>query len=305
MRQRRAPHSAAPFRDRSETGELVAAPRTAEHVVVAFIEPLEGNESALGFDVNSQVTRSMALQRARDMASMAIAAPIALVQGGGESTGALQFLPRYSGGTTPDTVEGRRANIDGYFVAVVDIAENIASALSNVDTSEFELTLLGTGPGAEQAELFASHSSSGGAGSLANSGDINRPSYSAAFPWAGHEIEVRFVASDAYMASVQTWLPRATLFAGFMFTGLAAYIVAVLWGRTVRIASEVADRTRDLQEANDELQAEVARRTAVERRLESHQHELEGIVEERTAKLRATSAQLRTILESEPECVRS
>ncbi|MDJ0910726.1 MAG: CHASE domain-containing protein [Woeseiaceae bacterium] len=289
---------------RSEAGELVAAPPSSEYVVVAFIEPYAGNESALGFDVNSQETRSVALQRARDTGSTAIAAPIALVQGRGETTGALEFLPRYRGGVVPDTVDERRANLEGYFVAVVDIAENIAAALSNVDTSEFELTVLSTGPGAEQAELFASDPSAGGAGSPESSGDVDSPSYSTAFPWAGHEIEVRFTASETFIASGRTLFPMVALLAGFMFTGLAAYIVAVLWGRTVRIANEVADRTRDIQQANEELQAEVERRTAVEKRLESHQHELERIVEERTAKLRATTAQLRTILESEPECVK-
>ena len=289
---------------RSEAGGLVSASPRDEYVVVAFIEPFEGNESALGFDVNSQITRRLALEQARDSASTAIAAPIVLVQGAGQSTGALEFLPRYRGGTTPDTLEERRASLEGYFVAVVDIAENISAALSNVDTSEFELTVLSTGEGAEQAQLFASHSSSAEASSASNLEDPARPSYSSTFPWAGHQIEVRFLASDQRIAAGETWLPLAVLVAGLMFTGLATYMVAVLWGRNVQIAREVADRTRDIQEANEELQAEVARRTEVEKRLESHQHELEGIVEERTAELRATSEQLRTVLESEPECVK-
>ena len=115
---------------RSETGELVAAPARDQYIVVALIDPLEGNESALGFDVSSQVTRRHAFERARDTATMSIATPIVLVQGEGESTGALGMLPVYRDGSAPSTVAQRREAIEGYVVAVVDIAESVSAALA-------------------------------------------------------------------------------------------------------------------------------------------------------------------------------
>ncbi len=283
---------------RSEQGELIAAPAREDYIVVAFIDPLEGNESALGFDVSSQITRRNAFERARDTGSMAIATPIVLVQGEGESTGALGMLPVYRDGSTPSTVELRRAAIEGYVVGVVDIAESVMAALANVDMADFDFNLTGTIPGGQPVELFASESFD------ASQQVEGRLSYAARFPLAGHEIEVCFFASDEYLAAGRTWVPLGVLVAGLALTGLAVAIVSMMWGRTVRIAQEVADRTRDIQEANRELEAEVARRSAAENELETHQRELEGIVDERTAELEATTAKLRTIVESEPECVK-
>ncbi len=283
---------------RSEEGELITAPAHEQYIVVAIIEPLEGNESALGFDVSSQVTRRNAFERARDTATMSIATPIVLVQGEGRSTGALGMLPVYRDGSAPSTVEQRRKAIEGYVVAVVDIAESITAALASVDMTDFDFNVLGSAPGGGQVELFASESF-----------DADRQaedwlSYVSRFPLAGYEMEVRFFPSDEYLAAGRTWVPLGVLIAGFALTALAVAIVSILLNRTVRIAQEVADRTRDIQAANRELEAEVARRSDVERELESHQRELEGIVDERTAELKATSAKLRTIVESEPECVK-
>lgn len=292
---------------RSAHGELVRAPQRDEYVVVANIEPFAGNESALGFDVSSQITRRLALEHARDLASLSVAAPIDLVQSPEETPGALGFLPRYRSGLPASTVQERRANLEGYFVAVVDIAEYIATALSSVDTSGFELNVLSKGAGADHSQLYTSSQSADGTAEIAatlSAGIKSRPSYSTTFPWAGHDIEVRLAASDEYVTAGWKWVPLGVMLAGLALTGFAASVTGIMWGRTVRIAREVADRTREIQEANSELQAEVARRIAVEERLEDHQHELERKVDERTAELRATSAYLRTILESEPECVK-
>ncbi len=283
---------------RSEQGDLVTAPSREQYIVVAIIDPLEGNESALGFDVSSQVTRRLAFERARDTASMSLATPIVLVQGEGESTGALGMLPVYRGGSAPLTTELRREAIEGYVVAVVDVERSVMAALANVDMTDFDFNLLGNEPGAEQVELFASESFD------ASRQAEGRLSYASRFAWAGHEMEVCFFATDEYLAAGRTWVPLGVLLAGLALTGLAVSIVSMMWGRTVRIAQEVSERTRDIQEANRELEAEVTRRSAVEKELESYQHELEGIVDDRTAELRATTAKLRTIVESEPECVK-
>ncbi len=283
---------------RSEQGELITAPSREQYIVVAIIDPFEGNESALGFDVSSQVTRRLAFERARDTASMSIATPIRLVQGEGESTGALGMLPVYRDGSAPLTVVQRREAIEGYVVAVVDIAESVMAALANVDMTAFDFNVLGNEPGAAQVELFASESFD------SSRQAEGRVSYAARFSWAGHEMEIFFVASDEYFATGRTWVPLGVLVAGFALTALAVSIVSMMLSRTVRIAQEVADRTRDIQAANAELEAEVARRSAVEKELESHQRKLEGIVNERTAELKATTVKLRTIVESEPECVK-
>jgi CHASE1-domain containing sensor protein len=54
-------------------------PRT-KHVVVTFIEPLQSNRQALGYDVYSQAARKHALDRAYSLRSEVATRPIRLLQ---------------------------------------------------------------------------------------------------------------------------------------------------------------------------------------------------------------------------------
>ena len=53
----------------------------ANHVVVAQIEPFEANRAALGYDIQSDPMRALALRRAVEDESLQVTAPIQLVQG--------------------------------------------------------------------------------------------------------------------------------------------------------------------------------------------------------------------------------
>lgn len=291
---------------RSAEGEIETATPREQYVVVAAIEPFEHNESVLGFDTASEKTRRRALERARDTASLSIAAPIVLVQAQGESPSALGFLPRYRSGSSIATVEQRQANLQGYFVVVVDIAQTIAAALSNLNDDDIELKILTTAPGQEAAELFVSDRFSEGDSKAATLpfGKTPRLRRTTSLTWGGHEIDLHFAASESYLAAGKTWLPWGVLLAAMALTALSFTIVYVLRGRAVAIAQEVAERTRELGESNRVLEAEVVRRNEVEKRLKAYRHDLEREVAARTSELNATTNQLRAILESEPECVK-
>lgn len=292
--------------ERSPDGQIRAASRRDEYVVVAAIEPLEGNESARGYDVASETTRRMALERARDTGSLAIAAPIVLVQMPGESRSALGFLPRYRGAVTPATIAERRASLAGFLVVVVDISRTIAAALSNLSAEGIVLRIVTTPPGGTAAELYVSENFPQQAGATGTSAfsDALQLQHSTGFAWGGHKLDLQFVATDAYNAAGRTWVPWGILLATLALTLLTATMVHLLRGRTLRIAREVAERTRELRETNRELEAEVLRRKEVEKRFEAHQQDLEREVAARTSELKATTTQLRTILDSEPECVK-
>ena len=76
------------------TGQLIPAGRRDRYVPVTFVEPLQNNEAALGYDLASDETRRRALERARDTGAIAATGRIQLVQ---ETTqnqyGFLVFVP--------------------------------------------------------------------------------------------------------------------------------------------------------------------------------------------------------------------
>ncbi len=88
---------------------------------IAFIEPMnERNRAALGFDMMSEPTRREAMERARDNGLPALSGTVTLVQEITEEkqAGFLIYVPLYSTGDVPGSVEERRASLVGYAYGV-------------------------------------------------------------------------------------------------------------------------------------------------------------------------------------------
>ena len=78
------------------TGQLVAAVERDRYVPVTFLEPIESNEAALGYDLASDETRRIALEKAKDTGAIAATGRIQLVQETNENQyGFLVFVPIY------------------------------------------------------------------------------------------------------------------------------------------------------------------------------------------------------------------
>ena len=104
--------------ERDAAGNLRPVSPRPQYVVVAYIEPLAKNRSALGFDIYSNPVRAAAIEKARDTGRAIATAPIDLVQESGTQKGMLTLLPVYEGGSTPGTEPARRAALRGFVVGV-------------------------------------------------------------------------------------------------------------------------------------------------------------------------------------------
>jgi len=107
---------------------MVPAGVRAEHVAVQYLEPYEGNESALGFDIASEPRRKAAIDRALESGEMSITAPITLVQEQEEALGFLAMRP------VPRTAP------ESFVVAVVRVPDILAAAVDH-DTSPLHTAL--------------------------------------------------------------------------------------------------------------------------------------------------------------------
>ena len=115
--------------EKDAEGNLVPVAPRAEYVVVAYIEPVEGNRAALGYDIASNAVRETAVVQARDSGLVSSTAPIELVQETGSQKGMLVLQPVYAGGTVPPSVAARRDTIVGYATGVVRIGDLVTTAL--------------------------------------------------------------------------------------------------------------------------------------------------------------------------------
>ena len=90
---------------------------TAEVFPVEYIEPLEGNRAAIGFDMGSEPRRRAAAEAARDEGRTVMTSELTLVQDPEQAPGFLLFTPIYAHGADVRTVDGRRAALAGWVYA--------------------------------------------------------------------------------------------------------------------------------------------------------------------------------------------
>ncbi len=128
--------------ERNDEGQLVSAGERDEYFPVYYLEPLEGNEAALGFDLGSNPIRLAALDEARDTGEVVVSGRIRLVQESGDQFGVLVFAPVYAGGSSPSNVEDRRNSLEGFVLGVFRIGDVIAAALAHEDLHEAHADVL-------------------------------------------------------------------------------------------------------------------------------------------------------------------
>ncbi len=128
LKARQVGYSDFRFTERTVDGELVSALQRDEYFPVYYVEPYEGNEEALGFDLASDSVRRKALEQARDSGEIVVSRRIRLVQNG-EQYGYLMFKPVYITDTPPQTIEARRQQLQGYALGVFRLGDFINEAL--------------------------------------------------------------------------------------------------------------------------------------------------------------------------------
>ena len=116
--------------DRSPEGAMRKAPARDEHFPVFFVEPFEGNEKALGFDLASDPTRREALLHSADSGQMTATSRVVLVQEQGDQYGFLVFRPCYRDPSDPSSLQRRRDALAGFVLGVFRMKDVVESKTS-------------------------------------------------------------------------------------------------------------------------------------------------------------------------------
>ena len=103
-----------------------------EYFPVLYVEPLAGNEAAVGFDLGSEPVRRAALEAALRTGHPAATEPVHLVQERHESTGVLVFVPVFRQGSATATGAPFRPALRGMVLAVFRTEDLMETALAAV-----------------------------------------------------------------------------------------------------------------------------------------------------------------------------
>jgi PAS domain S-box-containing protein len=228
------------------SGRMVPAGNRDEYFPVHFIAPMEGNETALGFDLASDATRREALEMSRETGKMYATGAITLVQGPVERHALLVFLPVYEG--APNTAADRIAAVRGFVAGVFlfgDIFE-AAPGIARAEAARVEMLLQDDSPGQDGHVLYR-----GGAVAPPTPTGIE---HRAELDVAGRRWGLVAKPGVKYQSARRSWEPYSVLLLGLLVTGCLAGYVRVSTTRTRAVEKLVDARTQDLREVNERLE---------------------------------------------------
>ena len=262
----RFPNFAITMLDKSKR---VPVTGTTVYNVVDYLEPMQGNEPALGLDVSRNLDQAEAMRRAIRTGLPSSTGLLRLAQGLDGQRGFVVLMPVYRHGVDLTGVEARTKAAIGDTAVVFrarDLMEKILLVAKLLDAPGIEISVY-AGDAANPGELAFHHNNGAPAGrarllpAWLDGGAIAHRSHS--FEVAGKPWYIAVSStSRPYLANHAGSL--FTLLGGILFTLLATAYLQTLSLRSRRVQQLVEERTAELSRSNERLIEDVAARKRVE-----------------------------------------
>lgn len=224
--------------ERDAQRRLMPVGERESYVIVRHIVPIKGNESALGFDIQSEPMRRAAIARSRSTGKSAATGPIRLVQEDAVRMGVLALDPVHRATATPYEPLGE---VVGFAVAVLKVDELIEIAMREHMPVGLRFKVHDrqvTNPSMH----FYAH------GDLPEASDYRR--WSGELSIADRAWGLDLWAEDAFVNQGHHWIAWAVGVVALLFTGLLQIYLHGMTGRVFAIRRQNAQ----LLEKQAELQ---------------------------------------------------
>jgi diguanylate cyclase (GGDEF)-like protein len=255
-------------------GKPVPATPGERYLVVDYLEPLGGNEAALGLDVSINRHLSDIVQRATDSGEAVSTELLTLAQGGGKIRGFLMVMPVYKHGAVLDSVAARRAAMIGDTAAVFDanrLMETILHENGMLDDAAISIRVY-AGTGTEESKLV-----------FRKGQEAAESLYPSLLPeWIFHDHPQRIlqefdvagrpwtmaISAPPVAFAVRHNASLAALVSGTLISFLLAALVQMFASRSRRVHKLVEQRTAELEfQANRDSLTGLANRNLLQDRL--------------------------------------
>jgi PAS domain S-box-containing protein len=238
-------------------GNKVAASPRQYYYPVFYVEPLAGNEPAVGFDLGSNPARLAALEQAADTGQAVATEQIRLVQETGTQAGFLIFIPVYRQKLPLKTMEQRRMALQGFVLGVFRASDAIEPTV-RPSPEKGLLTELVDLYGPLDTRLLYRFERGPLHLKVVTWKTLLAPAvvlrYEHPFTFAGRQWRVDIIASPAYVQghiSLSYWLIPPI---GVLLTLLLALYFGALLSHKERAEALVIERTASLTETTNMLQ---------------------------------------------------
>jgi diguanylate cyclase (GGDEF)-like protein len=254
------------------------------HVVVDYLEPMQGNEAAFGLDVASIPSMLKTIDDGVAAGQTRATPLLRLVQERARQKGFVLMMPVYRRGADLSTPALRRAAWIGNTSAVIRSTDLVHKILLGADLLDDRQLVLRVYIGDDLQPDNLVYSQGQASGQAAAARPLQRW-----FAFDYHEIY-----TSTFSAAGKTWhmqvtpLPRpflsdhlgslSTLLGGLLFSLLTAAFVNSLARRSLRVQRLVDERTLDLQRSNELLNQDVASRKRTEEALQESEHRFKRLL---------------------------
>ncbi len=214
------------IRERGADGRMARAAERSEYFPVTYVEPLEGNEPALGFDLASTPQRQETLEKSAVKGAVSASAPIILVQA--ESQSGILIMQSVR-------LKNREAGVVLTVLKVRDFIDRIlppASALLHVHLiDEDAQTVIYDNFASTPPEIL----------------------FESEFEFGSRHYRLQTMPTAAYLKQHRGWQSWAVLAMGTFGVGLLGALLLLGTGYTARVEAQVQQRTRELKESESRL----------------------------------------------------
>ncbi len=237
--------------ERDVNKKMVRAGSRPLYIPITFLEPYQGNESALGYDFNSSQERQEALDRARDTGDLAITGSVNLVQDKSKQHGLVAYRPIYRKGLSHQSLEDRRNNIEGYVVGIFRVVDIVTAALKNLNTDELSFRLIDESAPVTEQLLFPDDQSELPLLVQQEDGVFGRHISlvkTLVLPVGGRSWRIEITPTQDYFAHHRSGNQWLILLAGLILTSLVGAFALVSSGRGHLLRKLVEERTLELSQ---------------------------------------------------------
>lgn len=284
-----------------ENGDRIVAGQRSNYLPAFYLEPLSGNEQALGFDILSESTRREALLLARDRGQAATTHWIRLVQETGDQYGILIVRPIYTRDAVLDSLQQRRDALIGYVLGVFRVGDMIEEALRPTSPAGLDFWVF-EDAAANESVLAYFHPSR-----TRSSGKESGPRFQKLDPRNAQSLQltlripgrtwtIAYSPAPAFLAANRQYAAFGVLLSGILLTSLLGFYLRNM----LRDSERNARLGKQLATTNEELKREIAERFEAEKALSTSEQAYRSLVENAPEAITILDAQLGHLIEANP-----
>lgn len=229
------------IREPNQQKNMIPAAERAEYFPVTYVQPLERNQRAIGFDVGTNSTALKALLEARESGKTTITEPIHLVQDLEKKTGFVLYSPVYHKNKIESDSDDNKKDLKGFTATVFRIDDEIQNIISEFPDVQLSIKIQ------EQHNKLYSNFTDTNLNPLSLK-NIKR------IQVANRIWTVTYQPSADFYHNQLSWTVWWIFLGGFVITSLTSMGLLMLSGRTLRTEELVRSRTQDLANSEERWQ---------------------------------------------------